>query len=209
VPDGRKDGFIVRRPLLLAAAALSSVLLLSWAHWNFTHLVVLQEHPLPSLIFWPAIWVLLGSAVTLLIPSHHRGRATTVLVFGATGLAVLFAGGVALVAGIIIGSSSRGDLVDRASSADGRYEVRVLHWHAVLGEDGWDIVIRRTDGVRFVDAFAGCLFSETGGGYDSIRSVEPGSVRITTAEGPIAITFDPATMHVTRRVPSDLCGGYE
>ncbi len=103
--------------------------------------------------------------------------------------------------------SRRGDLVDHATSADGRYEVRALRWQSVLGEEGWDIVIQRTDGHRTMDAYAGCLFSEESY-YKGIESVEAGSVRIATEQGPISITFDPKTMHVTTRIPVVLCQSY-
>ncbi|MET8150146.1 hypothetical protein ACIBSW_08500 [Actinoplanes sp. NPDC049668] len=183
------------------------VVLLS-VRWNTAHLVVLQDHPLPSLIFWPAVWVLLGSAVTLLIPSSRRNLAAAALAFGAAGFAVLCGGVVALIFGIFHDSSPSGELVDHASSADGRYEVRVLHWQSVLGEDGWDVAIQRRDGLRFVEANAGCLFSEESGDYHSIESVEAGSVRIITDEGPISIAFNPTTMQITKRIPADLCQGY-
>jgi hypothetical protein len=72
----------------------------------------------------------------------------------------------------------------------------------VLGEDGWDVVIqRRADPA----VYAGCLYSEDGAHYERIQSVDAGSVRIATDEGPVPIAFDPATMRVTRRVPAELC----
>ncbi|MEV0897068.1 hypothetical protein [Actinoplanes sp. NPDC049802] len=195
------------RPRILTAAFLS-VVILSVAYWNVAHLVVLRDHPLPSVIFWPAVWVLLGMTVTLLVPSSRRTGAGAALAFGATGLAVLCAGGVTVLAGVFISSAPSGELIDHASSPDGRYEVRILHWRAVLGEDGWDVVVQRRDGLRFVEADAGCLFSEDSGGYESIQSVEAGSVRIVTGAGPVAITFDPATMQMTKPIPASLCPGY-
>jgi hypothetical protein len=119
----------------------------------------------------------------------------------------VFIGGIVLAVGMLSDASSgRGELVGTAVSADGRYQVRILHWQAVLGEDGWDVVVQRRDGLRTTDGYAGCLFEEST--YQGIQSVEAGSVRIATAQGPISITFDPATMVVTEGIPADLCQGY-
>jgi hypothetical protein len=100
----------------------------------------------------------------------------------------------------------RGRLIDSAFSADGRYEVRVFNWHAMLGEDGWDFVIRRRDGAG---AYVGCMYSEFGAYYEAVRSVDAGSVRITVYEGTVSFAFDPETMRVTRPIPADLCAGHE
>ncbi|MEV6599270.1 hypothetical protein AB0M36_20815 [Actinoplanes sp. NPDC051346] len=194
-----------------ASAALSSALLLALAYWNVADLVVLQDHPLPTLIFLPAMWVMLAVAVTLRIPSDRRSRRTTTRVFGATGLVMLCSGCLgSAVAFFDVGPSGRhADQIDHMSSADGRYQVKVFHWQAMLGEDGWDVVIQRRDGLRGVEAYAGCLYSEASGNYSGVQSVEAGAVRIATDEGPISIVFDPKTMHVTQRIPVDLCPGYD
>jgi hypothetical protein len=47
------------------------------------------------------------------------------------------------------------------------------------------------------------------GDYSAVLSVEAGSVRIATDEGPIAIAFDPDTMRVTQPIPEGLCAGYQ
>jgi hypothetical protein len=85
----------------------------------------------------------------------------------------------------------------------------VFRWQAILGEDGWDVVIQRRGNVRGVEAYAGCLFSKVSGDYSAVLSVEAGSVRIATDEGPIAIAFDPDTMRVTQPIPEGLCAGYQ
>ncbi|MBG0568642.1 hypothetical protein [Actinoplanes aureus] len=125
------------------------------------------------------------------------------------GIAVLLATALAALYVFDTGYSGRGDVVDRGSSADGHYQVQVFHWESVIGEDGWDIVIQDRDGLRNVNTYAGCLFSEESGDYAGIRSVEAGSVRIATDNGPLDIAFDPTTMHVTKRIPAALCQGYE
>ncbi|XVU23887.1 hypothetical protein ACQPZJ_42685 [Actinoplanes sp. CA-054009] len=99
-----------------------------------------------------------------------------------------------------------GELVDRASSADGRYEVHVLNWKAYLDEDGWDVVVHGPDGN---EAYAGCLYSKSNGHYEHIESVDARSVRLATAEGPVTISFDPDSMKVTSRIPAALCGGFD
>ena len=197
------------RAQVLASVALVSVAVLVSVYWNVAHLIVLQDHPLPRLVFWPAVWLLLGTAVTLLTPPEQRSRANTVWSFSATAVVVVFGAGIVLAVGVLSDhSSGSGELVDTAVSADGRYQVRILHWQAVLGEDGWDVVVQRRDGLRSTDGYAGCLFSESSGAYTEIQSVEAGSVRIATEQGPISIAFDPATMVVTKRIPVDLCQGY-
>ncbi|SNY49869.1 hypothetical protein [Paractinoplanes atraurantiacus] len=100
----------------------------------------------------------------------------------------------------------KGELVGEASSADGRFEVRVLHWRAVLGEDGWDVVVRNSNGR---EAYAGCLYSENDGTYTGIEAVGDGTVRLATEEGPVTVGFDPATMRITSRIPVALCATYE
>jgi hypothetical protein len=193
-----------------AGVAFLSVVLLVLVYWNVAGLVVLHDHPLPALIFWPVVWVLLAVAVTLLIPSDLRSGAAIAWAFGGTGLFVLLAGGVGLVASLVgVGPSGRhGDRVARVSSADGRYQVEVFEWQSVLGEPGWDVVIYRRDGLRGTGAYAGCLFSEASATYDAIQSIQAGSVRIATEAGPISIAFDPTTMQVTQPIPVDLCEGY-
>jgi hypothetical protein len=190
-----------------AGAALVSAYMLALVYWNLPDLVVLQDHPLPPLVFWPAVWLLLAVAVTLLIPSGRRGRLATALAFGATGLVVLVCGGgfgLALSYTADGGPFGRGDPIDRLSSADGQYEVQIFQWQTVIGEIGWDIVIQRRDGV---EADAGCLWSEGSADYQEILAVEAGFVRIATDEGSVFIAFDPNTMQVTRGVHE--CGGYE
>jgi hypothetical protein len=197
-------------PVPTGVAFLSAVLLVL-AYWNVAGLVVLHDHPLPALIFWPAVWVLLAVAVTMLIPSDLRTGPAIAWACGGTGLFVLFAGCAGLVASIAgVGPSGRhGDRVAVVSSADGRYQVEVFEWQAVLGEPGWDVVIYRRDGLRGTEAYAGCLFSEASAWYDTIQSVQAGSVRIATDAGPVFVAFDPTTMQVTQPIPVDLCGGYE
>ncbi|MGK5682534.1 hypothetical protein [Actinoplanes sp. URMC 104] len=197
------------RTQALAGVALVSVGVLVSAYWNVARLAILRDHPVPGWVFWPATWLLLGTAVTLLMPAERRTRTVTALTFGVTAVVVAFAAGIALVAGVLSDSSSRrGELVDTAVSADGRYQVRIRHWQAMLGEDGWDVVVQRRDGPGTTERFAGCLFAESSGDYERVRSVEPGTVRIATERGPISIAFDPATMAVTKRIPADLCAGY-
>jgi hypothetical protein len=91
---------------------------------------------------------------------------------------------------------------------DGRYQVEVFSWQAVLGEPGWDVVVYRRDGLRGSEAYAGCLFSEAPANYRAVQSIEAGSVRIATEEGSIVIAFDPNTMRIVQRIPVDLCRGY-
>jgi hypothetical protein len=195
-----------------AGTAFGVALLLAFVYWNVADLVVLRDHPLPASGFWPATWVLLAVAGTLLIPPGRRSRAATALVFGATGLLLVCGAGLGIAVAFLGGGGpmdTRGELVDSVSSADGLYQVQVFNWQAALGEDGWDIVVQRRDGLRYVEAYAGCLFSEGSARYERIQAVEAGSVLIATDEGPISIAFDPKTMHVTRRIPVDLCQGYE
>jgi hypothetical protein len=194
-----------RRALLLAGAAVAMAVLIVLMCWNVANLIFLQDHSLPSAICWPVVCVLLGSAALLLVPPGRRRRATVLVAF--VTVVVLCAGGVGFpVASLFFGRS--GDLVDRAVSDDGRYEVRILHWTAVLGEDGWDVVVQRRDGPRFEAAYAGCLFSEVAG-YNEIQSVEAGRVRIATDEGGVIdIRFNPDTMRLAERIPADLCAGY-
>jgi hypothetical protein len=195
------------RTRVAAGAAVLSAYVLALGYWNVPDLVVLQKHPLPSLVFWPAVWLLLAVAVTLLIPSGRRGRLATALAFGATGLVVLVCGGgfgLALSCTADGGPARRGEPTDRLSSADGRYEVRIFQWQTVIGELGWDIVIQRRDGV---EADAGCLFGDGAADYQEILAVEAGFVRIATDEGSVFLAFDPNTMQVTRGVHE--CGGYE
>ena len=198
----------VTRAQALAGAALVSVAVLVSVYWNVANLIVLQGHPLPQLVFWPAVWLLLGAAVTLLTPPERRSHTNTAYSFGATAVVVVFVAGIVLAVELLSAASGRGELVDTAVSADGRYQVRILHWTSVIGEDGWDVVVQRRDGPRSTDAYAGCLFAESSGDYQDIESVEAGSVRIATEDGPISIAFDPATMVVTRHIPVDLCQGY-
>ena len=196
----------------LAGGAFVLALVLASAYWNVADLVVLRDHSLPALVFWPAVWVLLAVAMTLLIPSSRRGSATTALVFGATGLVLVCGAGLGFAVAFLGGGGpldTRGELVDSVSSADGRYQVQVFNWQAVLGEDGWDVVVQRRDGLRYLEAYAGCLFSEGSARYERIQAVDAGSVLIATDEGPISIAFDPKTMLVTKRIPVDLCQGYE
>ena len=192
-------------------AACLATLLLASAYWNVADLLVLQDHPLPMLIFLPAVWVLLILTVTLLIPYGRRSRTTTARVVGATGMVVLCGGclGLAIPGFFTVPSGRHQERVDRMSSADGRYQVKVFRWQAILGEDGWDVVIQRRGKVRGVEAYAGCLFSKVSGDYSAVLSVEAGSVRIATDEGPIAIAFDPDTMRVTQPIPEGLCAGYQ
>ncbi|GAB1644315.1 hypothetical protein [Krasilnikovia sp. MM14-A1259] len=196
-----------------AGVAFLATAILVLAYGNMADLVVLHDHPLPTLVFGPALWVLLAMAVTMLVPSDLRSRSAVAWAFGGTGLAVLLAGCVGLTAslfGLGIGSSGRhGNRIDLVSSADGRYQVEVFSWQAVLGEPGWDVVVYRRDGLRGTEAYAGCLFSEASANYQAIQSVEAGYVRIATEEGSIAIAFDPNTMRITQRIPVGLCQGYE
>lgn len=195
-----------------AGVAFLAAVLVALAYGNMADFVVLHDHPLPTLVFGPALWVLLAMAVTMLIPSDLRSRSAVVWAFGGTGLAVLLVGCVGLTAslfGLGFGSSGRhGNRIDLVSSADGRYQVEVFSWQAVLGEPGWDVVIYRRDGLRGTEAYAGCLFSEAAANFQAIQSVEAGSVRIATEEGSIAIRFDPNTMQITQGIPVDLCRGY-
>jgi hypothetical protein len=195
-----------------AGVAFLAAVLLALAYGNMADLVVLHDHPLPTPVFGPALWVLLAMAVTMLIPSDLRSRSAVAWAFGGTGLAVLLVGYVGLTAslfGLGVGSSGQhGNRIDLVSSADGRYQVEVFFWQAVLGEPGWDVVIYRRDGLRGTEAYAGCLFSEAPANYQAIQSVEAGSVRIATEDGSIAIAFDPNTMHIIQRIPVDLCSGY-
>ncbi|MBU2663986.1 hypothetical protein KOI35_10845 [Actinoplanes bogorensis] len=202
---------LARRPAWTAAAvALLSAVALATAYWNVFHLVVLRDHPLPLVVFWPALWLLLAAAVALMIPSWRRTRPVVAAVFGGTGVVVVCGGTFRLVLAILFSSSAgHGELVDQATSADGRYEVRVLHWQAALGEDGWDVVIHRQDGVGYVETYGGCIYSESAGNYTGIESIEPGAVRLTTDDGPVSLLFDPETMKVTRRIPTELCAGYD
>ncbi|MFI7599323.1 hypothetical protein [Actinoplanes sp. NPDC049681] len=196
-------------PVRASVALLSAALLVS-VYWNAADLVVLHDHPLPASIFWPTLWVLLAVSVTMLIPSDLRGRSAIAWAVGGTGLAVLLTGCAGLAASLF-GAGPPGrhsEPVNVLSSADGRYQVEVFSWQAVLGEPGWDIVIYRRDGLRGTEAYAGCLFSEASASYHAIQSVEAGSMRIATEAGSISVAFDPKTMQVTRRIPVDLCGGY-
>jgi hypothetical protein len=199
-----------RRARTLAGVALSAALVLALVYVNVADLLWLQDHPLPTLIFWPVVWVLLTAAVVLLIPPDRRTRPVTALVFGAVGLLLLGVGGYRAVRSAlpVDDSADRGELVDHASSADGRYEIRVFHWQAVLGEDGWDFVVQRRDRLRGVSAYAGCLFGEESGDYTGIQSVGAGSVRIATEDRLVDVAFEPDTMRVTQRIPEDLCRGY-
>lgn len=196
-----------------AGIAFGLALLLASAYWNVPHLVVLRDHPLSAVIFWPAAWVLLAAAVTLLLPAGRRSGPAVGLVFGVTGLVVICGSDrdLGLASSFVGGGSANasGELVDSVSSADGRYQVQVFHWQAVLGEDGWDFVVQRRDGLRGGEAYAGCLFSEGSARYQRIEVVEAGTVRIATDEGPVSLAFDPKTMHVTRPIPADLCLGYD
>jgi hypothetical protein len=195
-------------PARAGVAFLSAVLLVS-AYWNAAGLVVLHDHPLPTLIFLPAMWVLLALAVTMLIPSDLRDGPAIAWAFGGTGLFVLLAGGVGLVAAILgAGPSGRhGDRVGVLPSADGRYQAEVYQWQGVLGEPGWDVFIYRRDGLRGTEAYAGCLYSEASATYTAIQSIQAGSVRIATETGPVSIAFHPETMRVTQPIPADLCQG--
>jgi hypothetical protein len=197
------------RAQALAGVALVSVAVLASVYWNVASLIVLQDHPLPWLVFWPSIWLLLGTAVTLLTPSGQRSRTAAAVSFAATAMVVLFSAGIVLAVGVLSDSSGSGELVDSANSVDGRYQVRVLHWQAMLGEDGWNVVVQRRDGLRTKDGYAGCLFAENSGAFEQIQSVEAGSVQIATEQGPISITFDPESMVVTKRIPMELCQGYD
>ncbi|GAA4946947.1 hypothetical protein GCM10025331_38300 [Actinoplanes utahensis] len=142
---------------------------------------------------------MLSTAVVLLISPEHR-RRSAVTVAGST-VAIFFVGVAALVDG-------RGeDFVDRTYSADGRYEARVLPWTSVLGEEGWDVAIYRRDGLRFIAADAGCLFSEVAA-YRRIRSVEAGHVSIATDHDVVDVRFDPDDMRIITPIPADLCAGY-
>jgi hypothetical protein len=190
-----------------AGVAFLSAILLVLVYWNVADLVVLHDHPVPSWVFGPAVWVLLAVAVTMLIPSDLRTGAAAAWAFGGTGLVVLLAGCVVLAASLFH-TGPRGERVGLLSSADGRFQVEVLRWEAVLGEPGWDVVIYRRDGLRGAEANAGCLFSRASANYLAIQSVDAGSVRIATEEGLISIAFNPETMQVTHRVPADLCAGY-
>jgi hypothetical protein len=136
------------------------------------------------------VWVLLATAVMLLVPPRRRSRPITALVFGVTGLLLLCFGGYRFVLNYLRfdDSPDRGELVEHVSSPDGRFEVRVFHWQAVLGEDGWDFVVQRRDAVRGVHAYAGCVFRKD---YGEIKSVEAGSVHIDFDGDPIDIAFDP------------------
>jgi len=81
--------------------------------------------------------------------------------FGATGSALVCGAGLGLAVAFFGGGGpfdTRGELVDSFSSPDGRYQVRVFNWQSVLGEDGWNVVVQRRDGLRYVEAYAGCLF---------------------------------------------------
>jgi hypothetical protein len=78
----------------------------------------------------------------------------------------------------------------------------------VLGEDGWNIVVERRDRLRFVTADAGCLFSEVAR-YQASPSVEAGRASIATDQGLIDVRFDPEAMHVSTRIPTEFCAGYE
>ena len=186
-----------------AGAALVAAVVLASVYWNLADLAVLRDHPLPGPVFWPAVWVLLAVAVTLLIPADRRSGGVTALTFGATGAVLAVAAVLGLVISVLAGRS--GDLVDHVDSADGEFQIRVVHWQAALGEDGWDVVIQRQDGV---DAYSGCLFAEESGDYVSARFVEAGSVRIVAGDHLITVAFEPGTMRITRPIPAGLCRGY-
>lgn len=194
-----------------AGVALLTAVLLALAYGNVADLVILHDHPLPTLVFVPALWMLLAVAVTMVIPSDLRSRSAVAWAFGGTGFAVLLVGCVGLGASLVglgVGSGRHGTRIDLVSSADGRYQVEVFSWQAVLGEPGWDVVIYRRDGLRGTEVYAGCLFSEASANYQAIQSVEAGSVHVATEEDSIAIVFDPNTMHIIQRIPVDLCEGY-
>jgi len=192
------------RSPVLAVGAVAIAVLSVLTSWNVANLIFLQDHPLSLRICWPLVCVLLGSAVLLLIPRGRRKRASVLVTIGTV---AVFGAGVVGIPFAFLFFGRGGDLVDRAISDDGRYEVRVLHWSAMLGEDGWDVVVQRRDGLRFVDTFAGCLFSDMAS-YDEIQSVEAGRARIVTDAGEIEIRFNPDTMRLAERIPADLCAGY-
>ena len=194
-----------RSVLMLAGVLVVMAFLVLLAGWNVASLIILQDHSPPLVICWAVACLLWVSAALLLIAPERRRRMTAP--FALAAVVIFCAGGAGLVVVSALGVR-RGELVDRAVSADGRYEVRISHWTAVLGEDGWDVAVQRRDGLRFVEAAAGCLYSEVAA-YDKIQSVEPGRVRIGTDEGVIDIGFDPATMRLTERIPAALCAGYE
>ncbi|MEV8510107.1 hypothetical protein AB0368_35490 [Actinoplanes sp. NPDC051475] len=190
-----------RRMVAVGVAGVVAVALLTVSRnpWN---LIFLQDHPLPLAVSWLMVCVLLAVAVWLLIPTEHRPLIWAFVAVAT--VAVLCAG----VAGAALGSFlfEKEELVNRAVSADGRYEVRVLYWVAVI-DDAWDIVVQRRDGARFVAAYAGCLYSEAAR-YERIQSVESGRARIVTDEGVVEVQFDPDTMRITKRIPAELCPGY-
>lgn len=134
-------------------------------------------------------------------PMNQTGRRTVNVV----ALALAAAGVLVLVAETNE-PSPRGDLVDSVSSDDGRYEAQIWHWQAVLGEDGWDLVLHPRDGSN---VYAGCLYSESGAHYIGIESAGAGTVRLTTEEGPVAAAFAPTSFEITARLPRALCAGYE
>lgn len=66
--------------------------------------------------------------------------------------------------------------VDRHTTADGRYQVRVVKSTAVITTE-WDVIIQRRSAGRFQQVDADCLYSETAED-DGFQSIEPGRVRI-------------------------------
>jgi len=188
----------------LAIGAVALAVLIVLTYWNVANLIFLQDHALSLRNCWPAVCALLGLAVLLLVP---RGRRKRVSALVAIGTVVVFGAGVVGIPFAFLFYGRGGEVIDRAISDDGRYEVRILHWTAMLGEDGWDVRVQRRDGPRFVDAYAGCLFSDLAS-YNGIQSVEAGQARIATDVGVVDIRFNPETMQVAERVPADFCAGY-
>ncbi len=185
-------------PVSTGIAFLSAVLLVL-AYGNAGDFVILHDHPLPALIFWPGLWALLAVAVTMLIPSDLRSGPAIAWAFRGTGLFVLLAGCAALVASVVgVGpSGGHGDRVALVASADGRYQVEVYEWQAVLGEPGWDVVIYRRDGLRGTEA-PGSL-----SGVDNRPAIKASVARMpkTTIARRTVPSFTPAWPPAVRIVP--------
>lgn len=186
----------VRNSVLAGSAAALFPL---W-RWNPVDLKLLDEHPAPPVLWWLATCLLLATAVMLLV---KPGRRLSALAPVAAGTAVVLVVGGAAVA--LMTPRTYGDPVARATNA--RYEVLVHEWHAVLGEPGWDVTIRRNDRFSFTDAEAGCLYSGSTT-FEHVESMIPGAATLLTSDGPLTITFSPDTMKIITPIPQDLCPGY-
>ncbi|HWS38006.1 MAG TPA: hypothetical protein VN408_35390 [Actinoplanes sp.] len=177
--------------LLLAA-------LLPFWRWNPAGLILLDDHPVRDVVWWPAMCLLLGATVVFLTPPARR---TAVLAPVAVVTVLLLAVGAVPV--WIVTPEQSG--APAARDAAGRYEVRIQEWHAVLGETGWDVTIRRNDGYTFTDADAGCIYQEPA--FERVASVTAGTATLITSDGPLTITFDPDTMQVSN--PIEHCAGFD